>query len=946
MTSQRAALYLQIPEAYCRSIGGLRWANYGEAIEFLEGPSGGRTFAFAAEIALFLEGFRGIEGGVPAFGFVLHLLYLIGLGDRARLSGSGPKSCVERIAEPFRAGGCKLRNAGALCAWLCPDAPRTALPPGPDALHEILSGGNWVPQIVLSHPMLGAMQPAEEPGLDPEEFEALVRRRVDLLTDDEIRHWLRHGRGPAGRDIERLLPVYPRSVTQALSQMERRPRLRGIGARSTRLEGVLWIPSRRLDRPELQGGGYADVTTRGAPEQILPIQFALENEEFLRRFAEQELLYFHREEPRQPATEQLILLLDQGVRTWGDVRLVLSSAVLALARQAERRRIAVKVAATSNGGEPIDPAEIEPGALIALLEASDLSPHPGQALQTVLAAPAAGRRDVVMLTHPRSLLEREVAAAARLSDGNGTRLFSVSVDSTGHLELAELRRGLPVVLSRSRVDLSIAPAVGSDHPAPWPAPLSRWKGECDPIGFPFSCGLLDVLDRTSAKWPALESQAFDFDESGERIMVAGLDHLLFTCRLDGTGAEHVPLPARAREQMIIERTVIGVAGGFVVPGYQRGERTLAHYDFPSRSCVIHDVESAVPTLGWRYYRDLHVIVSLAEKEGPYVAIDLSVHGAKALRTSRSLRAIERARAGERPFPVMAQPIWTSDSEPWVDLSLHGARLDSDSGLLHFRLGPDLKKSVTPFSDGQPALKGGRIVRADQGGDVLAVLVCGGAVPGLYFISTSRGAVIGMFRLGGRFPHKTFALSRDGRRFAWLSGERELEVRDVPGDGAPVFVAPTEEVAIHFASLGRSSLLIREVERENRHVSDRCLIRWDRGRLEVERDQVFAKAAELGGMLAQSRSFPPGSRELNGTAARFVQIVEHGTLRILIDRYNHSVVFDSDGNVVCVFYVIKDEAAAWLPDGTCWGPRRLIGREPKPGAAQRIALALREAERSS
>src|ERR1035438_1113837 len=51
---------------------------------------------------------------------------------------------------------------------------------------------------------------------------------------------------------------------------------------------------------------------------------------------------------RQPSLE-LILLLDQGVRTWGDVRLVLASAALALSRQAERRQIAVKLAATSNG---------------------------------------------------------------------------------------------------------------------------------------------------------------------------------------------------------------------------------------------------------------------------------------------------------------------------------------------------------------------------------------------------------------------------------------------------------------------------------------------------------------------------------------------------------------------------------------------------------------------
>src|SRR5580700_39283 len=155
MTFSRAALYLQIPASYCRSIGGLRWAHYGEAVEFLEGPAAGMTFAFAPEIALFLEGFRGTDGerGVPAFGHVLHLLYLIGLGDRAGANDLRPGNCLNRIAIRFRAEGCPLRNAGALCAAICTDAPRAADVPELGAIHEILTDGNWVPSVVLSTAM-------------------------------------------------------------------------------------------------------------------------------------------------------------------------------------------------------------------------------------------------------------------------------------------------------------------------------------------------------------------------------------------------------------------------------------------------------------------------------------------------------------------------------------------------------------------------------------------------------------------------------------------------------------------------------------------------------------------------------------------------------------------------------------------------------------------------
>ena len=113
MSHRRAALYLQIPAAYCRSFGGLRWAQYGEAVEFLDGPDAGRTFAFAAEIGQFLEGLLVPGRPCPAFGSVLHLLYLIGLGDRAGTS-DWPVDRIRRVAwseSPRRSASWGVRSA-------------------------------------------------------------------------------------------------------------------------------------------------------------------------------------------------------------------------------------------------------------------------------------------------------------------------------------------------------------------------------------------------------------------------------------------------------------------------------------------------------------------------------------------------------------------------------------------------------------------------------------------------------------------------------------------------------------------------------------------------------------------------------------------------------------------------------------------------------------------
>ena len=64
---------------------------------------------------------------------------------------------------------------------------------------------------------------------------------------------------------------------------------------------------------------------------------------------------------------------------------------------------------------------------------------------------------------------------------------------------------------------------------------------------------------------------------------------------------------------------------------------------------------------------------------------------------------------------------------------------------------------------------------------------------------------------------------------------------------------------------------------------------------------------------------------------------------MIDRYNHLAALGPDGEVVCVFYMSGEEVAAWMPDGTRWGSRRLIGGGPDPRSAERIAAALLAAE---
>jgi hypothetical protein len=152
------------------------------------------------------------------------------------------------------------------------------------------------------------------------------------------------------------------------------------------------------------------------------------------------------------------------------------------------------------------------------------------------------------------------------------------------------------------------------------------------------------------------------------------------------------------------------------------------------------------------------------------------------------------------------------------------------------------------------------------------------------------------------------------------------------------------VWIHFALLGKSCLLVREFELGGpRRARSSCLLRWDRGRLEIARHEGAALLEQLGGTIAASRSLSPRSLVPGCDPRRFIQLVEHQGLLVLIDRYNHLAVLNRRGELVSMFFVNGDEVAAWLPDGTCWGSRRLLAGEVQSGAAERIAAVLRAAE---
>ena len=288
---------------------------------------------------------------------------------------------------------------------------------------------------------------------------------------------------------------------------------------------------------------------------------------------------------------------------------------MALARQAGRRRLAVRLATTGNGGEVVDAQALAPDALGPLLEASDLSPTPAPALLRILGNDAGAVRDIVLLTHPRSLAEPDVVeAAGSFPRGGATRIFAVSadVDPGGDVELAELRHGRPVgserLPCRDHSDAMSPPPLGDPTRPRSVGPRGAWRGDVEPIPFPFRCGLLGPLAEPDDRGMRL----VDFDAAGARILMPLRQGFLCACRVDGTDAEILPRPMLKGEVMSTIKTVVGVSGGFIDSWADRGQATppvlIAHYDFPTRICAVHILPSFARKAGllsWTYYADLH-----------------------------------------------------------------------------------------------------------------------------------------------------------------------------------------------------------------------------------------------------------------------------------------------------------------------------------------------------
>jgi len=943
-STERADGYLTIPTASAEELDGVRWSHRCDALELADGT----TLALAGEVQLILEGVFS-RPRVPPFAFILNLLLML------KRDGTAPEVVrLRRAWAQTKRSPVAHRDAGLLFRELCRGLPQVTAAPTWDELSTALARRELFGE--RRRPELASVPP-----LTRAAFELRVRDRLRRLDDRALIHWLTHGCGPtdAGDRLAEPAESLPARVARLLAAARSRPRLIGAAVLVPALDAGLSIPPRRQSPDAVPQGGYADVTTHGQPEHLLPGQFALDPDEFVRRFAERELLYFRREEPHTSQKPERVIVLDQGVRTWGGVRLALAAAALSLLRRDPKRLGPARLVLTSTD-PPIDPSSLDVEVLADLLEASDLTVDPGGALGRAVREPTAASRDLILLTHPRALREPAVAAAAK-DRRPADRLFTLAVDEAGRAELCQWADGGPATVRAFRVDLAAAEAARIDTPATRP-PVSAWAGDVEPVPFPFRPG-----------W-VVEATDLGFDTGGEWLVMAGRDGVLHGLAFDGLPPE--VLPRAFRDGAVLKQVdaILGVPDGVVVCGRltptvqstsvtvvslgepvivssaspsgvtfevasgagAAGEEQLvaAHYDRVHRRVTVYPFGRAVPAARWFAFPDLGCIV-VRRPEGSSVtdscALDLTTQDCYlAVRddggTSRARDAWRRSmHRGSPPYTLTILTRWSHsavlpDGDPFLHLL---------GNTLHVKRADPLWVPFEPRRDGVPLLAGTTIYQARLAGDILALHVSRGRERNLLFFRGPNGTAAGAEREGIRGG--LLSLSAAGRRVAFGRKRREVVMKDVNGGMSLAVAVPARlhDSIAPILDINPFRLIVRvgTFEHAFRLADGRLTHTFAR---RTPDSDTWVMPPDLVATAYDPVRFPPQ----RATAA--------GPWRAAVDRLGQVILSMRDGTVVATVLVRRDRAAVWVPGGVYWGDTALIGGPPTPDAERTIGQAIQAA----
>lgn len=211
--------------------------------------------------------------------------------------------------------------------------------------------------------------------------------------------------------------------------------LSSIAHSARQVSSVLALPLSPSDPSQLPIGGVSDISNRGDPERLLATELAADPMLLLARIATGQALYLRRESPPENGVRTRELLIENSVRTWGQVRLYALSVALGLAAGEQQRGESAVSIKTLAGDELVGEEFRFRSGIVDHLARLSCQAHPGLALlRWAEQREADPQRDElpVLILSDRTWNDQDFQSSVRETD---CELLIVTVDQRGNLHL-------------------------------------------------------------------------------------------------------------------------------------------------------------------------------------------------------------------------------------------------------------------------------------------------------------------------------------------------------------------------------------------------------------------------------------------------------------------------------------------------------------------------------
>jgi hypothetical protein len=912
MTLPRPYLqYLLLDTNQYPALGNLRWSDSGDSIITEDGG----LFCFTQQLAEFIDGFSRVARLIPLEQILVLLRLFI---------GNEPCSpSVSQVRRLYRELGQPLANAGVLAAELSIDLPRANTSLDGRAIATWLRESSS--QIELAR---NAAYPlAEVSPISADDFERIIHARLVERSTTVIRHYLRHGiTEPSAAQADATLDLIharPRSLLDRITAIAQQSDRISQSLRLVPiLEGALSLPYRKPATPLLPVGGYADVVNRGLPDQLVLSQFALDDDEFVRRFAENELLYYQHERAYRPQCQRLILLIDQGIRTWGRARIALAAAVQTFAKWCHRHRLELWIGTTELPDRLVDPQLIPDPELMNLLESSDFTVSVVDLLRHSLAQIQAHDADLIVLTHPLSLTDPAVTTAL-VALPETSRLFAVTADESGAVALQRWGRPGWLRVAGCRVDVDDVSAVNMPSKTDSHAASPRWAGDVCPLPMPFAFGPLNPVGHLV------------FDLSEEKVLCLTRTGQALCLDTVARVTEVLPDPKLQLKALDPFLDAVATECGFAVLTQSEDNHChLVIYDLYHRHIqVIQDFNASSIC----YLQHLNTVVS---RSLPSQAIDLATLGRWPCLSGHNSALTSRARLAcaepKHQLPPTKKVRVLVGPESFADYRDEPAiMVDPASSTIRILGTLTDWPAIDARLDGIPMVQKQNYESAELVKDVAAI----------GFVANNRSYILLLERnlrrnscILRRADNSVWTLAPNTRKIAYIKPiTNDVCIRDFKHN-QDLLDQPPRVISNRVLLRGNNTGL------ELIHGRYQHLVDWSSTTLQVS---IRAGASSYVKNPAFVEAVPASNAQVVDTfhniwtGNRVGSILQFKKLMAVLDIYNQVYVFrvDPSPTLLAVFYVKRQYLCGWLPDNTRFGDPLVSGHPASTQPMQRFGAAL-------